>query len=191
MRCENSAMGAREKVNTYELLRASHTKRWTIVSTARVQTVAEHSFNVAMVAEKLAEAIGWDIVINSDNFLKLQTWALMHDIPEVFTGDLPTPFKRELKRRGADIEAVEDDLAPGYGDLADAADGTEYGMIVKLADMMEAIWFLSENGLGVHARKVLQGLYDNLYAMVEEYSSEYPNLLIHDGVARIRKEMCI
>jgi 5'-deoxynucleotidase len=178
-------------MTTYELLRASHTKRWTIVSTARVQTVAEHSFNVAMVAEKLAEAIGWDITINSDNFLKLQTWALMHDIPEVFTGDLPTPFKRELKRQGVDVEAVEDELAPGYGDLAEAACCTEYGMIVKLADMMEAIWFLSENGLGVHARKVLQGLYDNLYAMVEEYSSEYPNLLIHDGVARIRKEMCI
>ena len=67
-------------MNTYELLRASHTKRWTIVSTARTQTVAEHLFNVTMIAEKLAEAVGYDIVINSDNFLKLQTWALMHDL---------------------------------------------------------------------------------------------------------------
>jgi len=178
-------------MNTYELLRASHTKRWTIVSTARTQTLAEHSFNVAMVAEKLAEAIGWDITINSDNFLKLQTWALMHDIPEVFTGDLPSPFKRELKRRGADIEAVEDELAPGYGDLADAADGTEYGMVVKLADLMEAIWFLSENGLGMHARRVLNGLYDNLTEMVEECAEAHPDLLINDGVHRIRQEMCI
>jgi 5'-deoxynucleotidase len=178
-------------MNTYELLRASHTKRWTIVNTARTQTIAEHSFNVAMVAEKLAEAIGWDVVINRENFLHLQTWALMHDIVEVFTGDLPTPFKRELKNRGTDIEAVEDELAPGYGDLADMAEGTDYGMIVKLADMLEAIWFLSENGLGVHARKVLQGLYDNMYAMVDEYERDYPNLLIREGVARIRKEMCI
>ena len=64
-------------------------------------------------------------------------------------------------------------------------------MIVKLADMMEAIWFLSENGLGVHARKVLQGLYDNLTELVEECAEEYPDLLINDGVHRIRKEIKI
>lgn len=178
-------------MKTYELLRASHTKRWTIVNTARTQTIAEHSFNVAMISQKIAEAIGLDIVINPENLCKLQSWALMHDIPEVFTGDLPTPFKRSLERHGADIEAIEEEYAPGYAELADMAEGTEYGMVVKLADLMEAIWFLSENGLGMHARHVLNGMYDQLTEMVEEYAEAFPDLVIRDGVHAIRQEMFI
>lgn len=187
-RCNDESERA---VNTYDLLRASHTKRWTIVNTTRQQTLAEHLFNVAMISEKLAQAIGWDCVINTDNFLKLQTWALMHDIPEVYTGDIPTPFKRALRRQGTDIEAIEDEFAEGYEDIAAEAEGTEYGMIVKIADMLEAIWFLKDHGVGMHARKVLAGLYDNLYAMLDEYEGKFPELLIREGVLAIRKEMGI
>jgi hypothetical protein len=43
----------------------------------------------------------------------------------------------------------------------------------------------------MHANKVLNGLHDSLTEMVEECAEEYPDLLINDGVHRIRQEMCI
>ena len=40
-----------------DLLRAGHVKRWQIVRTVRDQTLAEHSFNVAMISIELAEIL--------------------------------------------------------------------------------------------------------------------------------------
>lgn len=172
-----------------EWLRASYTKRWTIVNTSKPQSVGEHSFNVVGIALRVAEAIKWNGRLHHSEMLKLITWALNHDIVEVYTGDIPTPFKRALEKHGAKITAAEEEFMKEYGGMSRIAESEVYGLIVKFADLLEAIWFLKDNGIGDHARKVLTGLYDNMYDMVDLYEKEYPNLDIRSGIYEVRKEM--
>lgn len=178
-------------MTSIDFLRASYTKRWTIVNTSRQQTIAEHSFNVAMIAQYLAELTDWNGVFHSSEVLQLQSWALLHDIVEIYTGDIPTPFKRALEKHGAKISDAEEEFLKEYGGAAREAEQSIFGVIVKFADMLEAIWFLKDHGIGDHASKVLSGLYENLYSMVDKYEAEYPNLNIRKAVAEIRKEMHI
>jgi 5'-deoxynucleotidase len=174
-----------------EWLRASYTKRWTIINTTRTQTVAEHSFNVVGVAMRLARNIDWNGIMHHSDHLKLVSWALGHDIVEVYTGDIPTPFKRALEQNGANVLAAEEQFLKEYGGMAREADGTVYGMIVKLADMLEAVWFLKDHGVGAHAERVLHGLYDNLYDMVDTFEKEFPELKVRYGVTLTMKEMSL
>jgi len=64
-----------------------------------------------------------------------------------------------------------------------------YGMIVKFADILEAIWFLKDNGIGTHAKEVLNGLYDAMYDMIDKYEKEHLDLNIRSGIFEVRKEM--
>lgn len=101
-------------------LRLSFVPRWCIVKTTRTQSVAEHSFNVAVIAEKLCrimkvgdEATG--VVVRK---------ALLHDRYEVYTGDIPSPAKHQ----------EEEDVNHWSNSL-----------VVKLADLIEAYIFISNN----------------------------------------------
>ncbi len=174
-----------------DFLRASYTKRWTIINTTKTQSVGEHSFNVAVIAARLGELFDWNGRFHNTQAFKLIMWSLFHDIPEIYTGDMPTPFKRALQKHGANILAAEEEFLKDYGGKARDAEDSEYGMIVKFADLLEAIWFLKDHGTGEHAKKVLSGLYDNLYDMTDEYEAKYPDLRIRKGVTEIRKEMHI
>ena len=174
-----------------EWLKASYTKRWGIVNTSRAQSVAEHSFNVVGIAVRLAKHMEWVGLLHDNLAADLVSWAMSHDIVEVYTGDIPTPFKRALEANGADILAAEEQFMKEYGGMVRNAEGTNYGMIVKMADLMEAIWFLKDHGIGSHAKSVLSGLYDQLYAMTDEYEKEYPHLKVRIAVREVRKEMDI
>jgi len=101
-------------------LRLSFVPRWCIVKCSRTQSVAEHSFSVAVIAEKLCrimkvgdEATG--VVVRK---------ALFHDRYEVYTGDIPSPAKHQEERD---------------------TDHWSHPLIVKLADLIEAYIFISNN----------------------------------------------
>lgn len=174
-------------MTTYEQLRLCHVKRWHIVQTHRTQTVAEHAFAVSVIAGSLAAAMRWKGLLHHSNQLKLLQWSLSHDILEAKTGDMPTPFKRALEAVGGAgiVEKAEDfvdrETAGGYRAIA----GTEIEMIVKLADQMEAIFFLQDNGYGQHAIEVLDGLRRILAEMVEKYSVQYPEIAVREGVREV------
>lgn len=178
-------------MNAGEWLRASYTKRWTIINTSRTQTIAEHSFNVAGISIRLAQAMGWNGVMHDSERGHLLSWALGHDIVEVYTGDIPTPFKRALEQNGANMLKAEGLFMKEYEGMARNAQDTVYGMIVKFADLMEAIWFLKDHGIGIHAKKVLSGLYDSLYDMTDEYEKKYPDLKVRFAIRDVSKEMSI
>jgi 5'-deoxynucleotidase len=75
-----------------ELRDLSFVKRWSIVRTIRSQSVAEHTFFVAMYANDICAALGVDESIH----LAVLQKALWHDVDEIFTGDIPGPAKRAL-----------------------------------------------------------------------------------------------
>ena len=172
-----------------EVLRSSHTKRWGIVNVVREQSVAEHSFNVAQITGHLAVAVSWPGLFHTEQALKLMQWALNHDAVEVFTGDIPTPFKTTLKHLGFDLAAAERVEDEGYGSLAASVRGTVVEDIVKLADIAESVHFLRDHGVGPHAAEVHRLLRQQMWDLVRTVAVRRPELDIHTGFSKIAQEL--
>ena len=180
-------------LTVFEQLRACHVRRWHIVQVAREQTLAEHSFAVAVIAGSLAAAIRWPGLQHHSQQLQLLQWSLSHDLIEVRTGDMPTPFKRCLEQAGGPgiVEKAEDIMDRDHSGAYRSVRGTEVEMIVKLADQIEAIFFLQDNGLGQHALQVLDGLRHILSEMVTDIERQYPRLDVREGVRRVCRDIGI
>lgn len=123
----------------HEVLRASDIQRWSMVRMSRKQNLAEHSFNVTMIAMALAEELGVDPK-------EVAYYAITHDLDEIYTGDIPSHTKKEMRRLGLRTEALE-------GLITDDAPGMTW-VIIKVADFLEALWYVEENGVGSHAKEV-------------------------------------
>jgi len=100
-------------INT-QLLAAGVT-RWHIVETTRQQNLAEHQFNVAIIARWIAQRLG----LNAQDTSTVVESALLHDQHEIMDGDTPSTAKRE--------KTVNSILIP---------------RIVQVADKVEALWFI-------------------------------------------------
>lgn len=102
------------------LRRLEHVPRWTIVPTIKRQSVAGHSFQVAAITVWLSDALAVPLT------LPMLLAALQHDAEEAVTGDIPTPNKtlRGINPPKAKRTAEE--------------------LIVKLADSLEALMFVTE-----------------------------------------------
>jgi 5'-deoxynucleotidase YfbR-like HD superfamily hydrolase len=132
---------------TAEFLRASHIDRWGIIQVAVRQSIAEHMYRVWL----LVRAWGPAVELTPDLQYLAEQLALMHDLPEIRTGDAPTPHKTpELKTHLAQVERLI------YPDLCDLEDQAPLAVkeLVKHCDTAEAILFLEVNGLGTHAMQV-------------------------------------
>ena len=75
-----------------ELLMCQGIQRWHIVDTSRTQSVAEHSFNVAMIVCKFMEKMG----CKNEDIAQNMVMALAHDADEVHEGDVPAIAKNRL-----------------------------------------------------------------------------------------------
>lgn len=133
-------------LNLRHRLRACHVKRWHIVECTKIQTVAEHSFNVAVIAEAICKAIGAEKELRDE----VREYAIHHDIPEVVLGDLPTSVKAVFGDDAiGEVEKVAEMLDP-----LSATNSFEVHRVVKLADLLDSVIFLAQHGVGTHARKV-------------------------------------
>lgn len=129
-----------------DLLRAGDVKRWTIVRTVVQQSIAEHTFNVVMIARAIAK----ECDIDDEYVIK---YALEHDLDEIRTGDIPSPTKITMASEGTHVEyrGVNKPAQHGYPHA-----------IVKGADLIEACWFITENAVGRHAKKVEKYMWTKL-----------------------------
>ena len=106
-------------------------KRWHTVTTIQQQTVAEHSWGVAMICRKL-----WP----EDKVL--MEAALCHDLGEGLTGDVPWPVKQAnfvFKKHLDEIEGDEQERL-GCSVLLTSQQKSR----LKVADMLEMICFAVE-----------------------------------------------
>ena len=130
-----------------EFLRASHISRWGIVQTAVRQNIAEHMYRVWV----LVRAWGPIVELTDEEQRLAEQLALMHDLPEIRTGDAPTPHKtKELK---AHLALIEAQIYPDLCALEEQASAKVLAL-VKHCDTAEAVFFLEVNGLGKHASDV-------------------------------------
>lgn len=135
-------------MNLREQLRMAQVKRYPICHTHRDQSVAEHSFGVMLITMELCSHVKDLELVNC-----ALAYAMIHDQDEVHTGDIPSPFKRELR---AKCPAVVEHLDPQTEYVPAAVKG-----IVKLADYLEAIHFLREYGGSRFSQEVLDDVLHN------------------------------
>lgn len=141
------------RMSLIDRMRAQYVNRWNTVHLTHSQSLAEHSFNVAMITQELCDLLGYG---DTDTGLAVG-YALLHDIDEVVTGDIPTPTKRR-------IEGLTNKFV---------FNGTEcpsprIGGIVKMADMMETTFQIYQHASGVHADQVKASMMKQLeHKMVE------------------------
>lgn len=152
------------KLNLYDYLRAGHVKRWHIINTGYAQSLAEHSFLVTVIAIELYNAmIGLEgRGEGNKEMLVLIMGALFHDMPEVRTGDIPTPGKQYIRDRMADgvlekgrdvFEDIDLDLMPEIPYLGGQVPPALQDFI-DMADLIEAAVWIEQNGVGHHSKIV-------------------------------------
>ena len=132
------------------LSRMKNIRRWALMRNTRSENICEHSHEVALVAHALAlltnRNYGGQVDVNRCVLL-----AVYHDVPEILTGDMPTPVKyynpaiREAYRQVEEsacaklLEMLPEDLREEYRTLLLCEDGSPEWQIVKAADKISAL----------------------------------------------------
>lgn len=169
------------------VLKVQFVKRYHMRDTSRQQNVAEHSYNVAMLAMETALWVTWLNVDKSEGFVyRVLMQALLHDVTECFTGDLDYWVKNSsIKKHWDELERgyildftnelptflladVRQALLPPKGNSS-----LEY-CIVKQADYLELINFCYDDYLRGN-KKSLQMAGLGLKAF-----SKYKHLVLED-----------
>lgn len=143
-----------------DLLSLDHIYRFAIVRHHSRQSVAEHSFNVAVIAHEIIKRHPKLEGIRLENVL---LYAVHHDLEECRTGNLPITIKERLPRDeyGGDFVYEGETFKPGVT--------MDELRIVKLADMIDACAWISIHGLGSHAGSVTLWLKERLFDAIERY----------------------
>jgi len=169
--------------------------RWGIVRTIRRQSVAEHSYYVAIYAETIAQRIGWR-PSERDTLFRI---SLSHDWDEILTSDVAAPAKRVLKKAAGDgwgaftlwLQRAMVQRFPEYlvwlgGGIGE---GTlhEAEAIVKAADLFEAVMYLAEeqnmgNGNVADRRAFLESALWDALKVLESFAAP-------DDLSRLEHEM--
>lgn len=126
--------------------RTKYINRWALMRNTRYETLSEHSAEVAQITYALA-VIGNERLHKNYNAERASLLGLYHDLPEIITGDLPTPVKYYSEETKSAYKAVEknaskqllamlpDDLRKNYESLfKKKADDKELWRLVKSAD---------------------------------------------------------
>lgn len=115
----------------------SHTWRWNYHPRVRQESVAEHSYWVAVIVAELLDMKCEDPIFRSRCIMA----ALYHDMEEAITGDLPSPVKRG--RAWKDVELAAFNELTGE-DATEVDVDPEVKRIVKMADIVSALLFADE-----------------------------------------------
>ncbi|MGL5176579.1 MAG: YfbR-like 5'-deoxynucleotidase [Aeromonas veronii] len=143
------AYGDRHELET--VMRLHSVKRWHMIDTTRQQTLAEHTANVAMLTFILVQKFPWLVEKDPRPSTFAVMAALVHDIAESFTGDIPTHTKQHLEG----LQALEDEVVPRMFQFTWTE---EVALLVKLCDLADGIRFIRLHGVDGTARHAREGL---------------------------------
>ncbi len=131
--------------------RIKYIHRWALMRNTTYETLSQHSYEVATLAHALA-VIGNRRFQKNYDVSRAALLGLYHDVPEIITGDMPTPVKYHSKEMRTAFAAVEqyasarllsmlpDDLRADYESLLseEATDEADLHVLVKAADKLSA-----------------------------------------------------
>lgn len=130
--------------------RMKYINRWGLMRNSREENIAEHSLETAIITHLLCELRNRRFG-GSINAEKAVLTAIYHDVPEIITGDLPTPVKyydpeiRDAYKRVENaaceklLSCIPEDLRDGYGEVLKEPEDEDIREIVKAADKLSAL----------------------------------------------------
>ncbi|MBQ8504388.1 MAG: 5'-deoxynucleotidase [Clostridia bacterium] len=131
--------------------RMKYINRWALMRNTRPENISEHSGDVAVIAHALS-VIGNIRFQKSLNAERAAFLGLYHDMPEIITGDMPTPVKyhsEQMKKAYAEVEdmasekllsMLPDDMREYYESAFFKKEEDEYlWKLVKAADKISAL----------------------------------------------------
>lgn len=143
------------------LSRMKYISRWALMRNAARENLSEHSLETAYLAHALAELHNRRFAAAGETVDggRVALMAMYHDVPEILTGDMPTPvkyFNTQLRSAYGDVEraaeerllaALPEDLREDYRPLlCEPAPGAELPpterlerRLVKAADKLSAL----------------------------------------------------
>ncbi len=131
--------------------RMKYINRWALMRNTREENISEHSGDVAVIAHALAVMgnIRFSKNLNAERAAFL---GLYHDMPEIITGDMPTPVKyhsEEMKKAYLEVEnmaserllsMLPDDMREYYESAFFKKEEDDYlWKLVKAADKISAL----------------------------------------------------
>lgn len=131
--------------------RMKYINRWALMKNTRSENLCEHSADVAAIAHAIAvlKNLRFGGSVNAERAAVL---GLYHDMPEIITGDMPTPVKYhsetlrnaflevEDEACGRLVSMLPEDMKRVYSPFFFKAEGDEYlWKIVKAADKISAL----------------------------------------------------
>lgn len=138
-----------------DLLALSTVPRWVIVPHSHPQSVAEHSFRVAVIYMSICGRLD---IRGPDVLSAGLLWSLIHDGPESWTGDLPggavaPPTGIKL--------LLQHNICPWWHAIKATIDPCAVEL-VKLADLIEGATYIDRWGVGAQARWAARDLLERL-----------------------------
>ena len=168
-----------ENLSNNDILLAQHVERWHMIRMRDRQSVAEHSYNVAMLTIRMLRHLDKEGVygISPEEQLAVMEWALCHDIHEIEHGDVPSPS-------AVNRDDVEDVFWNKRG--REVGPSFEARNFVCLMDKVEAYLYFIHHGCdGMRDGKAIsQYLYDRVTYSLDQFSQpirDYVNDLIRTG----------
>lgn len=152
-----------------DVMRLGYIARWNLVPTIQKQDVASHSARVALflcwAIEKLANDTRFVLASTPEWWLTTLTpmvmaTSVLHDVQEVFTGDIPAPYKRmcaSLKPPQPLPDAYTGPPSPWLQQNDRLTDLVKH--LVKWGDVCETFAFISENNHTPHGKAVSDQMY--------------------------------
>ena len=130
--------------------RMKHIDRWALMRNTERDALSSHCLEVSAIAHCLA-LIGNRRLHKSYNADRAALLGIYHDMPEIITGDMPTPVKYyntairtayaqiETAAQGALLRTLPPDLREDYAPLLQPDETDDLHRLVKAADKISAL----------------------------------------------------
>jgi hypothetical protein len=156
----------RDNAMVEAVMRISAVKRWHMIDTTRTQTLAEHSANVGLLAFVTAGCA--PAMFFGPAELALEC-GILHDIPEVFLGDIPTHTKKWLS--GGELELAEASITPRF---LRSTPPQHLKRLIKLCDLADGIRYIRLHGVDTTADHAMRGLEAQLRGAYQDAAAVWP-----------------
>lgn len=164
-------------LNLADAARARRTKRWHMFTASEECSLSSHSFMVAMLAEELVNQVSPDT--NEVSRYHLMRFCLLHDLDETVLGDWPGPVKSYMREFSPEIKSLFNAMSEQINPQAvnhRKQLSEELLIIVKLADKLDALFFIETFGCDPDQAESVTDLARDIETLITKAAVKFPGL---------------